>query len=180
MRILSSYNLAVILCLLFTISVIVMITVEHFSVIVEDNIEKVSGMEKSTNFRHLEAQLENIKQMAEKYDLKAYTKDQALDIIIKYADHLLAAYNAKAETDRPDDENSVLSLRVSFDVKFKSAQDFLRTIGEMLRMKSPIVQINALTFSQNKLNDGTIDYKISLEAVIVQPYIAGDVTNEQQ
>lgn len=180
MKILSSYTLSVVLCIVVSLSILLLVVIQHFSVIVEANIEKISSLEKSTNFRNLEEKITNINLRALEYNVKSYTKNEATDIIIKEADYLLAEYNAKAETDRPEDADSILRLRVNFDMRFDSPEDFLYTVGDMLKKTVPILQINSMIFTQEGADKTKYSYKISVAAVIVQPYVTGDNKNEQR
>lgn len=178
MRVLSSFTLSVILCIVFSIGIIVSFTVEHFSVIIADNINKISGMERTTDFDSLEKKLDNINTEYSANGLKVYTKNEAIDVIIKYADYLLSQYNARVETDYPEDTGNVFKLRVKFSTKFDSSQIFLDTMGAMLKLKSPIVQINEVAFNmENQSNQKSFMYKIDIDAYIIQPYISGAGNN---
>lgn len=178
MRALSSFTLSIILCIVLSIGIIVSFTVEHFSVIVADNIAKITGMERTTDFESLEKKLNDINAEADINRLQVFTKNQAIDVIIKYADYLLTVYNARAETDYPEDVDNVLKLRIKFATKFDSAQAFLNTMGTMLKLKSPIVQINEVAFNiERQLDPRIFIYTIDVDAYIIQPYIPGDGNN---
>lgn len=181
MRVLSSFTLSIILCIVVSVAIITSFTVDYFSVIVENNIAKIKGMEQSTDFEALEKKLNDIGRDAQANGIKVYSKNDALDIIIKYADYLLSTYNARAETDYPEDANNVLQLHVKFSTSFNSAQMFLDTIGQMLKMKSPIIQINSVDFNnEGGENKAVAGYKIDVDAFIIQPYISGDGNNGKQ
>lgn len=180
MKILTSYSLSVALCIMVSLSILLLIVIQHFSVIVETNIEKISSLEKSTSFRTLEEKITNINLRAQEYNIQPFSKSEAVDIIIKYADYLLTTYDAKAETDRPEDDGSILRLKVNFDMRFGSPQEFLSSVGGMLKMTVPILQINSMIFNQESVNASKLTYKIAVTAVIIQPYTNGDAKNEQR
>lgn len=172
MKILASYPFTIILGLGLSISIALMVAVEHFSVIVENNIEKISTFERNTNFNMLESKIDSINEQAQAIGVRTYTKNEAIDVVIKYADYLLTKYSAQVGSDRPIDSGDVLRLKVTFSVNFKSAGEFVKTLDQMLKMTSPIVLISRLSFVQEGKEQNVTLYKIQVEGEIIQPYVS--------